>query len=84
MTEFLNMSENNIGFRIKGITRKTISMVILLSKQPTENGSATRNFSMSPKDSLVSKDVKVVLERLCKKKADTIKRILLIDKRGNN
>lgn len=74
MAEFLNMLENNIGFRIKGITRKTISMVILLSKQPTENGSATRNFSMSPKDSLVSKDgVKVVLERLCRKRLTQLK-----------
>ena len=68
------MLENNISFRIKGITRKTISMVTLLSKQPTENDSATRNYSMSPKDSLVSKDgVKVVLERLCQKKLTQLK-----------
>ena len=40
------MFEKHISFSAKGITRKIVSMMLLSSKQPTENSSAARKKTM--------------------------------------
>ena len=45
--KFLNMFENDFGFRTKGIARKIISMPSLSSKPHSANGSAARKKTLS-------------------------------------
>ena len=56
------MFEKHISFSAKGITRKIVSMILLPSKQPTENNSAAKKKTMPriiryfQKDSQVSNE----------------------------
>ena len=62
MGKFLNMLENHIGFCTKGLSKNDSLDGDFSSKQPTENGSAAKNnaknYSVLPKDSKLSKEVR--------------------------